>query len=347
MALHAMPTLLIGLVFRQTMCVQHRRGPLKMRLAAVVRVCVGLSLAAATTTASAQYGPPSPMSDPLSRVVSMQRKQLGTTSVDQQRLAAAASHLAPERKGVVDAYVIVVALDSDPVFAREARETARVLTQRYDAAGRTLLLAGLDGRSIDPQPKGSPDTLGQAIKQVAGIMNTEEDALILYITAHGSPQGIAWRDQGQMLGNVAPEWLDDLFKHYRIANRLVMVSACFSGIFVPVLRSEAGAVITAASADRTSFGCQSDNDWTFFGDALINHGLRKAQPLASAFGEAKGMIGGWEAKGKLIPSNPQIAIGPQAGTWLGPLETRMPKLASAPVGRPAIDSLDKAIAANH
>jgi len=319
-----------------------------VRWRAGVRVCVGLVMALAATGAVAQgYGPPSPMSDPLSQAVAMQRKSLGTSDVDRKRLADAAARLAPQRPGVVDAYVIVVALDSDPVFAREAREVARVLSARYDAAGRTLLLAGADGRGIDPLPRGGPDTLADAIKRVAAVMDTDEDALILYITAHGSSAGVAYRDQGQFLASIAPDWLDDQLRHYRLRNRLVMVSACFSGIFVPVLASPQGVVISAASADHTSFGCQSDNDWTFFGDALVNHAMRKSQPIAAAFGEARGLVGSWEARGKLIPSNPQISVGAEAGTWLHPLEARMPKLASAPVGRPAIDSLDKAIAANH
>jgi hypothetical protein len=31
-------------------------------------------------------------------------------------------------------------------------------------------------------------------------------------------------------------------------------------------------VLTAAAADKTSFGCEPSRDWTFFGDALFNHG---------------------------------------------------------------------------
>ncbi|TZG27341.1 C13 family peptidase [Sphingomonas montanisoli] len=272
---------------------------------------------------------------------------LGITDLDRRRLAAAADKLAPQRPGTPDAYVVVAALDSDPVFAREAREAAKVLARRYDAAGRTLLLAGADGRSIEMLARGSLETLETALNRVAAVMDYQEDALILYITAHGTPAGLAYREQGEFLATLPPTWLDYVLRHGRLRNRLVIISACFSGLFVPALSSPEGAVITAAAADRTSFGCASDNDWTFFGDALINHALRKNQPLATAFGEAKGLVGGWEAKGKLIPSNPQIAIGAQTSSWLRPIEARMPREAGVPVGRPAIESIDKAVAANH
>ena len=272
---------------------------------------------------------------------------LGINDADRRRLATAADGLAPQRPGIVDAYVVVAALDSDPVFAREAREAARVLARRYDAQGRTLLLAGSDGRSIEVLPRGSLETLETALNRVAAVMNPQEDALILYITAHGTPAGLAYRDQGQFIATLPTTWLDYVLRHAHMKNRLVVISACFSGLFVPTLATPEGAVITAAAKDRTSFGCASDNDWTFFGDALINHALRKAQPLAAAFGEASRLVGGWEASGKLIPSDPQIAIVAQTATWLGPIEARVPKMASAPVGRPATDSINLAIAANH
>src|SRR3954470_6323241 len=41
---------------------------------------------------------------------------------EHRRLSAALEALQPQRRGVVDAYVISIALDSDPVFGREARE---------------------------------------------------------------------------------------------------------------------------------------------------------------------------------------------------------------------------------
>ena len=97
--------------------------------------------------------------------------------------------------------------------------------------------------------------------------------------------------------------------------------------------------MTAASADRTSFGCRAENDWTFFGDAMINHALRKPQGLEAAASEARDTISGWEIANQLPSSNPQVAIGDGVASWLGPLEARTPKTATAPVGAPATDAL--------
>src|SRR6185369_12862822 len=125
-----------------------------------------------------------------------------------------------------------------------------------------------------------------------------------------------------------------------ITRRMVILSACFSGVFLPALASDTSVVVTAASMDRTSFRCRAQNDWTFFGDAFINHALRKAQPLDRAFADADGLIKQWEDNGRLTPSQPQYLAGAGAGAaWLNALESRVPKTATAPVGRPATDAL--------
>src|SRR6059058_5882317 len=132
---------------------------------------VGLVALVGSTAAFAQ--PPVPASQ-------------GAQVDDEQRLNRAIAALKPERPGVVDAYVVVAALDSDPVFEREARETARVLASRFDAQGRTLVLATDEGNDKGDAPA-TPDGLARALGRVASLMNRDEDVLVLYTTSHGSP----------------------------------------------------------------------------------------------------------------------------------------------------------------
>jgi hypothetical protein len=108
---------------------------------------------------------------------------------------------------------------------------------------------------------------------------------------------------------------------------------------VPFLSSPDTVIVTAASADRTSFGCRAENDWTYFGDALVNNALRKPQPLANAAEEARTMIAGWESGSGLEPSQPQVVFGDAVDSWLPSLEARMPRSATSPVGAPAVGTL--------
>jgi hypothetical protein len=256
---------------------------------------------------------------------------------ERRRLDAALAALQPQRRGTVDAYVVAVALDSDPVFAREAREAGKVLARRYDAAGRTITLAGPDGRA-NGLPKGSLTSLTLVLARIAELMDPAEDVLVLYSTSHGAPAGLAYHDGDSGFGILSPSRLGLVLGELGIRRRVVLLSACYAGMFVPFLASPDTAIVTAAAADRTSFGCQAENDWTFFGDALVNNALRKPQPLAAATAEARQLIAGWETGNGLDPSQPQIVFGASVGQWLPALEARMPRAATAPVGAPAIGS---------
>lgn len=255
-----------------------------------------------------------------------------------RRMDKALAGLKPQRKGTVDAYVLVAGFDSDPVFGREVLAARDVLSARYDAVGRTIAIGAGEEPARAGLANGSPDHLAIALGRIAEVMDKKEDVLVLYSTSHGSPySGIAFQDKylGQGFGAVGPERLAKLVNDLGITNRVLIISACYSGIFVPALASDTTVIATAASKDRSSFGCNPGNDWTFFGDAMINNALRKPQGIQAAFNEANGMITGWEGTAKIKPSQPQFSMGKSVGTWLTPLETRMPKTASKPVGRPS------------
>jgi hypothetical protein len=257
---------------------------------------------------------------------------------EHRRLDAALRALQPQRPGTVDAYVVSIALDSDPVFGREARVAGDVLGARYGARGRTIVLAGTDGSAPSALPRGTPEAFGITLARIAELMDRNEDVVVIYTTSHGTPFGIIYHDADNGYGAISPNRMHDLFERTGIRNRLLIISACYSGVFVPRLRSDTTAIVTAASAERSSFGCLADNDWTFFGDAMINHALRKPQPLRAAFTEANNLITSWEVQFPVRPSEPQVSIGSGAERWLAALDRRLPATASQPVGRPAVES---------
>ncbi len=257
---------------------------------------------------------------------------------EHRKLTRALAALLPQRTGTVDAYVISIALDSDPVFGREARVAGNVLAARYGAQGRTIVLAGSDGHTASTLPRGSPETFGIALARIAELMNKAEDVLVVYTSGHGIPFGLYYNDADNGYGAISPNRLRAMLDGLGIRNRLLILSACFSGVFVPRMQDDATAIVTAASAERSSFGCVAENDWTFFGDAMINHALRKPQPLRAAFTEAANLITSWETQFPVQPSWPQVSIGPGAERWLAALDRRMPQAESQPVGRPAVET---------
>lgn len=262
-----------------------------------------------------------------------------------RKLESAIAALRPQRPGIIDAYVIVIGLDGDPVFGREAAETAKVLLRRYDAAGRVILLAA----GSDAHPDGSPPNLAVSLAAVAAKMDKAEDVLILYATAHGGPGvGLVYKDGDQGYGMVAPARLAALLDEVGIKRRMLLISACFAGQFVGSLASSDSVIVAAADDDRTSFGCAPANDWTFFGDALINTALRKPTEFGAATAEAFALISEWELGKGLTSSKPRLFMGEQAKMWLGALERRIPPGTTPKVGRPSIEweTAEKAVTAN-
>jgi hypothetical protein len=256
-----------------------------------------------------------------------------------KKLSDAINALQPQRPGVVDAYVLSIGLDSDAVFTRESAEAAEVLARRYGAAGRTVYLAAGADDLATGAPQGSPSSLATALAAIADKMDIQEDVLILFATSHGHPaSGLVYRDKGNLAGMIAPRRLADLLDGIGVKRRMILLSACYSGIFVPLLTNDQTVIVTAASSQRPSFGCTPGNDWTFFGDALMNNALRKPQKFDAAVAEATGFITQWEVAVKVKPSQPQVFVGENARIWLDVLENKMPPTASAKVGRPAMST---------
>ena len=72
-------------------------------------------------------------------------------------------------------------------------------------------------------------------------------------------------------------------------------------------------MITAARADRSSFGCEDRRRWTYFGDAYFNQALRQDMSFTRAFDKARRLITLWETTEKLVPSLPQMIGGEALG----------------------------------
>lgn len=88
--------------------------------------------------------------------------------------------------------------------------------------------------------------------------------------------------------------LGKLLKESGIRWKVTVVSACYSGGFIAPLKDDHTLVITAARADRTSFGCADENDFTYFGRAFFKESLPGAKSFDDAFAKARILIAKWE-----------------------------------------------------
>lgn len=227
-----------------------------------------------------------------------------------QLMAAALSNVAPQRRGRQDVYILSMALWGDPVFSREASQAEAILRQHFNSEGRTLILAA-SAPGPRTYPVATPNNIAAAIGHLGSVIDPDEDLVVVFLTTHGAPDGTAAiREHNRMFAGLRPQHLASMLAQAGIRNRVIIVSSCFSGAFIPPLANDNTIVMTAAQHDRSSFGCQPENDWTFFGDALFNTSLRNGESLIEGFDSAKVLIERWEReRGLTPPSNPQRSVG--------------------------------------
>ena len=234
--------------------------------------------------------------------------------------------------GTPDLYAIAFAGDGDEhVFRNEALYFEDLATVRYGAAGRTLALVNhprsLDG---DPRPLATLENLRAALQGIGTLMDPDEDLLLLFVTTHGSrDHALSMRLEGHVDAGLRPAELREALDMSGIRHRLLIVSACFSGGFIPVLADPGTLVITAARHDRPSFGCGDSGSATWFGRALLVEGLNRDDGLVGAFEYARRQVARRETMEDVAPSYPQISLGTDLATrlqaWEASLE-RGPRL---------------------
>jgi hypothetical protein len=186
---------------------------------------------------------------------------------------------------------------------------------RSEATGAAQVVAGRFGRGpINVQynsKKGGGATiqgLAMALQAAADGMDAENDVLFVILTSHGSRAGLAVK-AGRLTQLLTPLNLADMLALTGVRHKVVVISACYSGVFIPRLANPNVLVITAADADHPSFGCRDKAKWTYFGDAFFNVALRQASSLNDAFVVARALVQKHELREHFEPSNPQMAGG--------------------------------------
>lgn len=191
-------------------------------------------------------------------------------------------------------------------------------TEGFDNARRdvtaALARAGFEPgniRQFSVRPERYRDTKpGKA--ELRGIYNALVDGsaraqggCLFYLTSHGLPQG-AQVDQGILRPGVLANMLDQT-----CAKRptVVVISACFSGVFVQPLARANRMVLTAARPDRTSFGCGQDDKYPYFDDCFLS-----SMPSSRDFGVLASRVRECVQEREVAtkaspPSEPQIWVG--------------------------------------
>jgi hypothetical protein len=240
------------------------------------------------------------------------------------RIAAAAARVRATQPGATSLYFVGFAGDGDPpLFRREAQFAGEAFARRYGTDGRSLLLIN-DVEDRDSYPLASVSGLSQALKVLASRMDPDNDVLVLFLTSHGSQDGLEVQNGSLPLAQLAPADLHEALDTAGIRWRIIVVSACYAGVFLDELKNDNTAIITAADADHTSFGCEEDRKLTWFGEAFLQDALPGSTTLGDAFKKASALIAQREDAEHQLHSNPQLFVGDAMKRKLATVEAAHP-----------------------
>ena len=189
-------------------------------------------------------------------------------------------------------------------FDNARRDVAAALIRKGFAAGNLREFSVRPERYPDIKP-GKAD-LDPIYKGLTDLTQQAKSGCLVYFTSHGSPQGVVL--DGQIL---PPQLMDEMVSE-ACGKRptVVIISACFSGVFVPAMADSNREIITAARPDRSSFGCSESDKYPYF-DACMLHVLPQAHDFVALGPEVQQCVAQREAEtGASPPSEPQFYVGP-------------------------------------
>lgn len=195
------------------------------------------------------------------------------------------------------------------VFKRETLFAQTVFADHFGSGERSVqLINDVDDR--DSFPIATISGLTQTLRLLGARMNTEEDVLVLMLTSHGSKDSLVVSNGMVPLLQLGPADLRQALDESGIKWRVIIISACYSGIFVEPLETDGTLIATASDAGHTSFGCDDDHDLTYFGEAFLKDAVPTTTSLEAAFKKAAELIQHREGAEHIEHSNPQLYVGP-------------------------------------
>ncbi|MGB8922722.1 MAG: C13 family peptidase [Pseudomonas sp.] len=223
----------------------------------------------------------------------------------QGRLLDEALAAVPASTPAVELYTLTLGGDGkQSVFLRESDYVANMLTTRFGAYGQIRLVNHRD--HLADRPMATRENLRRAAQTLAE-RSGPEDLVFIYLTSHGTAEHELVLDQPRMeLADLPADELAAVLAPLKNRDKVIVISSCYSGGFIPALKDERTLIMTASRADRVSFGCSEEANFTYFGDALFAQALNQTDDLEQAFKLAKATVAERELADSFEASEPQI-----------------------------------------
>ena len=201
--------------------------------------------------------------------------------------------------------VLVAGDAAEPVFDNAVDAVARWLADRGVPNGD---IHRLSANRQPRDPAVEPASAENILQRIASLRPQPGERCLIFITSHGQ------RGEGIWLA-----YSGDYLRPASLARALsvgcaavpsvVILSSCYSGAFsVGAMRAPNRIILTAARADRPSFGCQADRTYTVFDECLLAV-LPRAPTWRAVHAANLGCVQARERRLHVLPSQPQGSFG--------------------------------------
>jgi hypothetical protein len=197
----------------------------------------------------------------------------------------------------------------ESVFKNEVQYIAKLMEEKFTLPYHSIALINhLD--TVDTYPMAIKYTMNKSLEGIADAMNIDQDILLFYLTSHGSKSHrLSVNLDTMQLTGITPDILAQSLDKSGIHWRIIIVSACYSGGFINSLKNEYSIVLTASDANHTSFGCEDERPFTYFGEAVFKDNFSPDKPVLQSFEDAIESVTAKETAEGLTHSNPQLWVG--------------------------------------
>ncbi len=236
--------------------------------------------------------------------------------------------LAAQNANKRDVYAVIYApFASEDVFMNEARMVQDVLGKRFGSSSQIITLIN-HASTTATHAWATPANLNTSLQAIGKLADPAQDLVLVYATSHGASNfKLASYHWPLEIEDLSPALLAKMLDQANIKQRIIAISACYSGGWIEPLKSEHSLVMTAADANSTSYGCGKLSELTYFGRAVFHENLRDTTgSFEEAFKRAVPVIKQREEQGGKTDgfSNPQIHVGSAIGPALQALEKQSP-----------------------
>ncbi len=201
--------------------------------------------------------------------------------------------------------VLVAGDDAEPVFDNAVAAVADWL------ADRGVPISDIHRLSASRTPRDSsvePASAGRILQRIASLRARPGAGCLVFITSHGQRgEGIWLADSEEFLPPAS--LAQALSTGCPAVPTVVILSACYSGAFtVGAMQAPNRIILSAARADRPSFGCQADRTYTVFDECLLA-ALPRAPTWRAVYAASLGCVRARERQLQVLPSQPQAWFG--------------------------------------